>query len=211
MGINIIKFFQSTNDDINKKIRSYCLSFEKRSYQMSTTLSPTNAAALKALAGMGDQVIQKIADATFKTLINPEIDADLEPKECGPQVGLATLVAIMSRQGSLPESLSPILKDAGMNEKSVQYIVGLYRKHVDSIRASLANVAFTYPRIIGCDWRLDYAVSNSETGSVLQPQFFVKIKLEGDKFIDFTCNEEEMVALVASLKDAVSEAARTSS
>ena len=176
----------------------------------TTTLSPTNAAALKCLAKFNDDKIKKITDLTFKALNDGNFQQNLEPEESGAQIGLATLIAIMARQASTAESIAPVLKDAGFSQNSISYITTQYTAQVDILRAQLANITFTYPRIIGCNWRLDYAVSNSETGRVLEPQFFVQIDLEGGSNIKFTCNEEEMTALVASLKDAAAEASRTS-
>ena len=176
----------------------------------TTTLSPTNAAALKSLAKFQDDRVKKITDLTFKALNDGTFQQNLEPEEAGAQIGLASLIAIMARQASTADSITPVLKDSGFSQSSISYITSQYTAQVDVIRANLANISFTYPRVVGCNWRLDYAVSNSETGRVLEPLFFVQIELEGGSNIKFTCNEEEMTALVASLKDAAAEASRTS-
>ena len=174
---------------------------------MATPLSPSNT--LTKLGALGDAAGKKIADSTFRVLLDPKSANDLTGDEADAQISLATLIAIFVRQGAPAETLQSALKDAGVSDPVATHVVGLYRQNVDTLRAECANVALTYNRITGCDWRLDYAVSNSESGSVLLPIFFVKIKLEGDRSIDFSCTEEEMTALVAALKDAISEAGRT--
>jgi hypothetical protein len=175
-----------------------------------TTLSPSNLSALKQLATLGEAAISRITDSTFQALLNPSIHQNLPPDQAQAQIGLATLLAIYVRQGATAETLQTILRDSGLPGGSIDYIVGGYRQNLDLLRAKCANIALTYNRVIGCDWRLDYTVSNSESGSVYLPIFFVKLKLEGGTSIDFSCSEEEMTALVATLKDAASEASRIS-
>ena len=175
--------------------------------QSMTTLSPSNS--LSKLASFDEQTIKSIADNTFKVLLNPESDQNLSGDKADAQIGLATLIALYTRQGSATETFQATLKDSGLSDSVASYIANLYKQKVDLLRAQCANIAVVYNRIIGCDWRLDYTVSNSESGSVLLPIFFIKIKLEGGQSIDFSCSEEEMTALVATLKDAAAEAART--
>jgi hypothetical protein len=175
-----------------------------------TTLSPSNVSALKKLASLGDAAVSSITDATFRALLDPSIPQDLPSDQFNAQIGLAALIAIYVRQGATAEALQTVLKDSGISAGSVEYITAAYRQNIDILRAKCANVALTYSRVVGCDWRLDYTISNSESGQVLLPIFFVKLNLEGGTSIDFSCSEEEMTALVATLKDAASEAARIS-
>ena len=176
---------------------------------MSSTLSSTNALMLKSLSKLGDASIKKIVDSTFSMFLHPEQNSDLSPEESNCQTGFATLIAIFTRQCSSPETLQPILHDNGFSDDIIKYIVDTYRDNADLLRAKMANVGFNYPKIVGYEWRFDYYVSNSESGSVLAPLFFIKLDLDTNESINFTCNEEEMTALVASLKDAVGEASRT--
>ena len=177
---------------------------------MSTTLSTQNSESLRQLSSFDDDTIKKIAEATFKSFTDPQYQSpDLKENEAKAQIGLATLISLYVRQGTFADSLSAVLKDNGLSQTSVQIITDLYKDNVDLMRANLSNVAFTYPRIIGCQWRHDYSVKNSETGAVFLPCFFIELKLEGGDSINFACNEEEMTALVAALKDASQEAART--
>ena len=176
---------------------------------MSTTLSPQNVSSLKQLASLSDAQIKKVAEATFKSLVDPDFHCDLSSDEAKGQIGLATLIAIYVRQGALVDTLGSTLKDNGVSQTSVQAIIELYKNNVDLLRANISKIGICYPRVIGCEWRLDYSVSNSETGPVDLPLFFVKLLLEGGTSIDFSCNEEEMTALVATLKDASQEAQRT--
>jgi hypothetical protein len=175
-----------------------------------TTLSPSNVSALKALASFDGRTVAALTDATFQALLDPSVKQDPPPDQASAQVGLATLLALYIRQGATAEALQTVLRDAGVPAGSSDYIAGAYRQNADLLRAKCANIAAPYGRVVGCDWRLDYTVSNSESGGVLLPVFFVKLKLEGGTSIDFSCTEEEMTALVATLKDAASEAARIS-
>ena len=174
-----------------------------------TSISPTNSSALKLLASLSSDKIKSLTDTCFKCLIEPETENSASGDESTAQIGLATVITVLSRQGASADSLATILKDAGLNEESVKYITDKYNKEVDIIRAKLSTVSCAYPKVVGCEWRLDYSVSNSETGSVLKPLFFVQLKLEDGSSIDFTCNEEEMTTLVNSLKEASAEAQRT--
>lgn len=177
---------------------------------MSSTLSPTNASLLKALSKLGDESVRRVAASTFRAFLHPEQKSDITPEESNCQTGFATLIAIFVRQCSAPETLQPVLQDSGFSAAAITYIIDLYRDSIDLLRAKLANVSFNYPQIASYEWRLDYYVSNSESGSVLAPLFFVKLNMQSGEAINFTCNEEEMTALVAALKDAVGEANRTS-
>ncbi|OHT11816.1 HCaRG protein [Tritrichomonas foetus] len=174
-----------------------------------STLSPANTNSLKQLGACDEATANKIVEETFNALTNTKHQQKLNEKEAQAQVGLATLISVFARQGSQADSLTPVLRDSGISNGVITKVADLYKKNVDLIRAELANLSFTYPRVTGCEWRLDYSVSNSETGPVYLPNFFVKILLEGGNSIDFSCNEEEMTALVAALKDASQEAART--
>jgi hypothetical protein len=175
-----------------------------------TTLSPSNVSALKKLSSLADQAIASITDATFQALLDPSVVTNLPQDQANAQIGFATLLSLYVRQGATVDALQTVLKDAGISAGSIEYIANAYRQNIDLLRAKCANIALTYNRIVGCDWRLDYTVSNSESGQVFLPIFFVKLKLEGGGAIDFSCSEEEMTALVATLKDATSEAARIS-
>ena len=174
-----------------------------------SSLSASNTSALKLLASFGNEKITKIVDLCFACLLDPETENNLKGDEANSQIGLASIITLFARQASSADSLKPILKDSGLSETAINYICQLYNKKVDIIRSNLSKISISYPKVIGCEWRLDYSVSNSETGSVLQPLFFVQIKVEGGSSIDFTCNEEEMATLVASLKEATAEAQRT--
>jgi hypothetical protein len=175
-----------------------------------TTLSPSNVAALKSLASLDGTAAAALTDATFRALLDPSARQALAPDQANAQIGLATLLALYVRQGAAADALQTVLRDAGVPAGSADYIAGAYRQNVDLLRAKCANLAAPYSRVVGCDWRLDYTVANSESGAVLLPVFFVKLRLEGGASIDFSCSEEEMTALVATLKDAASEAARIS-
>ena len=174
-----------------------------------SSLSPKNASLLKELASFDDNTIKAIADSCINSLIDPNYENETSGNESNAQIGLATIITLFARQASSSDSLKTALSDAGISENSVNYICSKYNEKVDIIRAKLAQVSIAYPKIVGCDWRLDYAVSNSETGSVLKPIFMVKLKTEDGNTIDFTCNEEEMTSLVTSLKEATAEAQRT--
>lgn len=174
-----------------------------------TTLSPSNASSLKSLSALSDEEVKQIVDQLFEALVHPETKQDISSELSKAEFGLATLIMIFIRQGSIVDNIQPILKDNGFSADSIKHITEKYKESADLIRARLATVAITYPRLIGCEWRLDYNVSNSETGPVLLPVFFIKLNLEGGDCINFTCNEEEMASLVSSLKEAANEAGKT--
>lgn len=174
-----------------------------------SSLSPANASALKILASFDDGKIKSIVDSCFNCLIDPNAENTATGNEANAQIGLATLITLFARQASSSDSLKTTLADAKISEASVQYICAQYNQKVDIIRGKLAQVSVAYPKIVGCDWRLDFAVSNSATGSILKPLFMIKLKTEDGNTIDFTCNEEEMTTLVNSLKEATGEAQRT--
>ena len=121
-------------------------------FQMSTTLSTQNNDSLRQLASLDDATIKKIAEATFQSFIDPEYkSSDLNENEAKAQIGLATLISLYVRQGTFADSLSAVLKDNGVSQTSVQTITDLYKDKVDLMRAHLSNVAFSYPRIVGCE------------------------------------------------------------
>ena len=176
---------------------------------MTSTLSSTNLNSLKLLSKFNENEINKIINLTFEVLINPNIETNLNEEESNAQIGIASLITLLARQASISEAIRPILKDFNIPENSINLIIKLYNLNIDIIRSKLLNISISYPKIIGCDWRLDYSVSNSESGSVLKPIFFIKLLIDNGSTIDFTCNEEEMTSFVTTLKDAVLEASRT--
>jgi len=176
---------------------------------MTSTLSSSNIDSLKILGTLGEEEVKIVVDSAIRALIHPENEEKLSEQIINAQFGIASLICIFARQSSIADALKPVLKDSGLSQNSIDYVMNAYSANVDIIRGNLANITVSYPKITGCDWRLDYSVSNSESGSVLKPIFFIKLSLEGNQSIDFTCTEEEMTALVTSLKDAVAEASRT--
>ena len=174
-----------------------------------SSISPSNSSALKILSGFDLGKIKAITEACFKCLVDPEAENPTTGEEANAQIGLAAVITVFARQGASADSLGTILRDAGISDEAVKFICNQYNSQVDIIRAKLSTVSCAYPKIVGCEWRLDYSVSNSETGSVLKPLFFVQLKVEDGTSIDFTCNEEEMTTLVNSLKEASAEAQRT--
>jgi hypothetical protein len=176
---------------------------------MSSALGPSNQASVRQLASSDDATIKAITDGTIKVLLEQASRSHPAFDGASSHAGLATLLALNVRQGTVPESVQSTLKDLGFSAGSIAYITDAYRKNVDVLRADIANIALHYGRVIGCDWRLDYQYINSESGPVRLPIFYVKLNLEGGENIDFSCTEEELTALVASLKDAATEAAKT--
>ena len=174
---------------------------------MSTTLSPTNAAFIKLLAKMSKDEATKVIDNTIAILTSSQEEIDLTAEESQAQIGLATLLLLNIRQGSSMETIKGTLTDFGLSEEIMAYLDGKLSSACDLIRANLSNINISNPKVVDCDWKLDYVVSNSQAGPIRQPLFFVTFKLDNGKNIEFTCNEEEMTSLVASLKAVQAEAA----
>ena len=86
---------------------------------MGSALSPSNAAALKLLSKFDEKTIKKIVDLTFKSFLDQETQSDLSEEEGKAQIGFATLIAILVRQASSPDSLHPILQHNGFPDTVV--------------------------------------------------------------------------------------------
>ena len=67
--------------------------------------------------------------------------------------------------------------------------------------------------IVGCEWRLDYLVRSSTTGVEHVPFYFVSLKVKAADGVaveseDFTCSQEQMLDLLATVRDATKQVER---
>lgn len=80
-----------------------------------------------------------------------------------------------------------------------------------SVCILLVNQGIQLPRLVGVEWRLDYAIRSKILGKENVPLFFVGLKVkEGkeEKDIRFLATLEEMQDLLAKVRDAVKQVER---
>ena len=77
------------------------------------------------------------------------------------------------------------------------------------------QVIVNAPRIVGIDWRLDYTIESSASGSERSPVYFVTLKVqdhEGDlssiRDVTFLCSSEQLQDLQTKVEDAVTQVQR---
>lgn len=77
------------------------------------------------------------------------------------------------------------------------------------------QVIVNAPRIVGIDWRLDYTIESSISGSERSPVYFVTLKVqdhEGDlssiRDVTFLCSSEQLQDLQTKVEDAVTQVQR---
>lgn len=67
-------------------------------------------------------------------------------------------------------------------------------------------------RVVGLDWRLDYHIRSSESGTAHQPVFIVSVKLQEPSGEitrkQFTCSTVQMEQLLARVQDAAKQIER---
>jgi hypothetical protein len=130
--------------------------------------------------------------------------------------GLMTLISEASRTSATEDSFKSVLEEAGLRSQRASALAKGYQERVSAVREQLrSNVILNAPRIVGIDWRLDYSVESSASGSQHEPVYFVTLKVqdvEGDlssiRDVTFLCSSEQLQDLHAKVEDAVTQVQR---
>ena len=116
-------------------------------------------------------------------------------------------------RGDTPtSSLQSSLDDAGFSSSAINTFLSLYSQHKQDILDVLNVTAFKLPKIVGLDWRLDYKICSSGTGTDLLPQYFITIEVEEPngthRNIEFSASWTELQDLLWRVRDASKQVER---
>ena len=193
----------------------------------TSSLAPATSAGLATLAGLPDKAFAQVSRCAFGALTSPAFSASdkvarmLASGEVdagalkSAHAGLLTLLSEAARVNADSESFRTTLDDVGLKGERVGQLVGGYTDSVDLIRENLRTDTLGVPRIVGIDWRLDYSIESSASGSQHEPVYFVTLNVqdvEGDvssvRDVTFLCSGEQLQDLHRKVEDACEQVAR---
>lgn len=175
-----------------------------------TSLSSINEGLLRDLARRDVSTINKIINLSFDELLSDNKSAAIEltEEESNFQISLSTCILSCCRNSVSSDSFQELLKNYDFSDQIIGILKTKFDENIDLIRAKLSKISFSYQKIVSCDWKLDYLVSDSESGSVLKPMVLIQFITDENKKIRFTCNEEELTTFVTSLREINNEVNR---
>eukprot|EP00455_Lapot_gusevi_P014658 TRINITY_DN1734_c0_g1_i2.p2 TRINITY_DN1734_c0_g1~~TRINITY_DN1734_c0_g1_i2.p2 ORF type:complete len:106 (+),score=28.46 TRINITY_DN1734_c0_g1_i2:294-611(+) len=101
-----------------------------------------------------------------------------------------------------------------MSAEQKQYALAKYDSIRTQLRAHLSQTSFTFPRIVGLDWRLDYYIKSNLLDRADEPVYFVSLKVQerdnSIRNVQFSCSLQELQDLHAKLYDACKQLERIS-
>ena len=195
----------------------------------ASQLSPDTLLALRTLAALPDKAFAQVSRCAFGALTaGSAFSADKVAKmlrgagdvdgaaqlKCA-HAGLLTLLAEAARLHADGESLQATLDDAGVGAGRAKQLVEGYASALSLIRENLRTDALGVSRIVGIDWRLDFSIDSSASGSQNEPVYFVTLNVqdvEGDvssvRDVTFLCSAEQLQDLHKKVEDACEQVVR---
>ena len=175
------------------------------------TLCPTQVSkcALYSLASStfpAENVAKMIAGA----------DAEVVGAVKAGHAGLMTLISEAARTNATSESVQSTLEEAGLRTSRASALAKGYQERAVDVREQLrSNAVLNAPRVVGIDWRMDYSLESSASGSQHEAVYFITLKVqdvEGDlssiRDVTFLCGSEQLQDLHAKVEDAVAQVQR---
>mmetsp|Transcript_4196 Transcript_4196/g.8098 ORF Transcript_4196/g.8098 Transcript_4196/m.8098 type:complete len:196 (-) Transcript_4196:91-678(-) len=111
------------------------------------------------------------------------------------------------------ENMGTVLEEAGVGKEIASGVARAFEGEKSQLRWMLRCTGLGSQRsVVDLAWRLDYLVRSSTTGIEHVPVFFVSLKTKGaDGSLgseEFTCSQEQMHDLLATVKDASKQVER---
>jgi len=111
-----------------------------------------------------------------------------------------------------------MLEEYGASATVIDVYVSAYEKNLDELRRHLLTSGFSFPQVVGVDWRLDYYLKSNSVEAINKPMYIISLKTEkmdsrrlgaaDTSDVQFSCSIEELQDLVDRLKDATKQAER---
>lgn len=134
------------------------------------------------------------------------LPVDKIPNEVVDSFGILLLEA--GKMKASVDQLKQVLVENGIKKDRIAVIEDLYNNHLTNITRHLEYTAISFPSIVGVEWRLDYSLRSKHGGKVNMPLFFVSLQVNDNgvvKNIDLICTREELLDMLAKVKDAVKQ------
>jgi len=129
-------------------------------------------------------------------------------------IGAAAVTCLLeaAKHDLAAEQLAPILEENKLPDDKAKPFLSAYAQMKQEIRGILGRTSFSFPQIIGIDWRLDLFVKSDMLDQVKTPLYFLTLKTRQNdgsiKDVQFTCNLQELQDLLAKLKDSAKQVER---
>jgi len=193
----------------------------------SMELSKEAAEGLTVLGSLPDAAFKKVLSTAFQAVVRNESSqlqeeeklmgsaeaaqvSQLEVKQSFAAVISCLLEA--AKHDVSTEELAPILDENKVPDDKSKLFLSAYSQMKPEVRAVLARTSFSFPRIVGVDWRLDLFVKSDMLDQVKTPLYFLTLKTRQNdgsiKDVQFTCNLQELQDLLAKLKDSAKQVER---
>ena len=192
-----------------------------------SSLSPDTVTGLRTLSGLADKAFAQVSRCAFGALASGSAFSTEKVKKMltggaaepsalkAAYAGLLTLLSEAARLHADSESFRSTLDDAGVSGDRAGQLVEGYGNAVALIRDNLRTDTLGVPRIVGIDWRLDFSIESSASGSQHEPVYFVTLNvqdIEGEissvRDVTFLCSAEQLQDLHKKVEDACEQVAR---
>ncbi|KAL3671044.1 hypothetical protein V7S43_004227 [Phytophthora oleae] len=174
------------------------------------SLGSLSAASLESLASAAasEMAGSRTHSSNAQTAAEP-------PGDCGASAAMYAIVAAFARDGGARSSAEQRqqLYALGVEDDDFQVrLISVLASVVPSVERVLANTSFDFAHVVDVNWRLDYVLRSSSSGSIREPLYFVQLKLQSPSASDselqtvaFSCSVEELRSLVYRIQEAANE------
>merc|ERR1711865_189276 len=178
-------------------------------------------ADLSAATGLPDDAFEQLLVGTFQILLNQLSEEELLDQLSGVDAldakrAFSSLSATMldcARAGLHHSTVGEQLKEAGLSPDRSDLAAEAYAENVNGVRSELRKTSFGNDRIIGIEWRVDYAVKSRYLEKLQGCCYIITIATEAadgtpQAPICFTCDVHDLTELVTRLQDARNQVGR---
>jgi hypothetical protein len=125
---------------------------------------------------------------------------------------IATVIVEYAKTDTTAEALGRALDESGIPTARIQLFAKLYNDNSKRLRDVASQIGFDLPNLAGVNWRLDYHIRSSNTGSANAPLYLFNFKtITGDskaQDILFSCNREQAEDMLRTVRDATNQVER---
>ncbi|KAG1687397.1 hypothetical protein DVH05_005193 [Phytophthora capsici] len=173
------------------------------------TLESLSASSLASLARAAASQMADSCTQNSSTTAT-ESSADYETS-----AAMSAIVVAFARDGSARSSAEQRqqLYALGVEGEGLQTrLMDVLAEVVPSVEPVLENTSYDFAHVVDVNWRLDYVLRSSSSGSIRTPLYFVQLKLQSPsardselQTVSFSCSAEELRSLVYQIQEAANE------
>uniref|UniRef100_A0A7G3AE42 COMM domain-containing protein 3 n=1 Tax=Lutzomyia longipalpis TaxID=7200 RepID=A0A7G3AE42_LUTLO len=181
-------------------------------------LSPVVIKGIQSLRDVSDnEVAHRIIEKSFRRVVEDEDDrrvaedapdASVEASVALIEYALVSLMVIAAKNNLTSNELRHLVNHHGAGESLSGQIARKYELSLPDLLAKLSTYGYTEPFVADANWKMSCSIQ-SHTSLNTHGELLYKISLEDvdstlgstKSIANFTCNTEELQALIAKLKD----------